>query len=93
METILEKQINEMSNDELKEIIRRDYIRRLTRYRKTDDFYTKKYNMNFETFQKENIIEKKNYTFEVESDSEEWELAIDGINTIEKRLKELTSGN
>ena len=89
MKAILQKQIDEMTEDELKEVLRRDYLRRLTRYRMTDDFYRKKYDMDFESFQKANVIQKENYTFEVESDAQEWELTIDGIKTVEKKLKEL----
>ena len=89
MKAILQKQIDEMTEDELKEVLRRDYLRRLTRYRMTDDFYRKKYDMDFESFQKANVIQKENYTFEVESDAQEWELTIDGIKAVEKKLKEL----
>ena len=93
MKTALKKQIDEMSENELKEMIRRDYLRKLTRYRITDDFYKKKYGMDFDNFEKENVVEKQNYSFEVESDAEEWELAIDGIRTIEKKMKELIGEN
>lgn len=58
-----------------------------------DDLYRKKYDMDFESFQEENIVARKNYTFEVESDAQEWELAIDGIKTVEKKLKELLNDN
>jgi len=93
MKAVLQKQINEMTENELKEVLRRDYLRRLTRYRITDDFYKNKYGMNFEGFEKTDIIEKQNYSFEVETDAQEWELVIDGIKTIEKKLKELSGGN
>ena len=93
MKAVIKKQIDEMTEDELKEVLRRDYIRRLTRYRMTDDFYRKKYGMDFESFDKANIVERQSYTFEVESDAQEWELAIDGIKTIEKKLKELSGGH
>ena len=93
MKAVLQKQIDEMTGDELREVLRRDYLRRLTRYRMTDDFYKKKYGMDFDTFQKANIVEEKNYTFEVESDAQEWELATDGIKTVEKKLKELSFGS
>lgn len=93
MRTALKKQIDEMAEEELQEVLRRDYVRRLTRYRMTDDFYRKKYNMDFESFERANIVKKQNYSFEIESDAQEWELAIDGIKTIEKKLKELSVEN
>ena len=93
MNTVIKKQIDEMTEDELKEVLQRDYIRRLTRYRMIDDFYRKKYGMDFDSFETANIVEKQNYTFEVESDAQEWELAIDGISTVEKKMKELSGEN
>lgn len=92
MKAAIKKQLDEMTEDELKEVLRRDYIRRLTRYRMIDDSYRKKYSMDLDSFEKANIVEKQNYSFAVESDAQEWELAIDGIKTVEKKLKELSSG-
>ena len=93
MQAVLKKQIDEMTDDTLKNIFYRDYMRRLTRYRITDNFYKKKYDMDFERFEKENIVEKQGYAFEVESVAQEWELTIDGIRTIERKLKEFSSEN
>ena len=93
MKTVIKKQIDEMTEDELKEILQRDYLRRLTRYRMIDDFYRKKYGMDFENFEETNVVERHGYTYEVESDAQEWELAIDGIMTVEKKLKELSCEN
>ncbi|ODS33355.1 MAG: hypothetical protein SCARUB_01535 [Candidatus Scalindua rubra] len=91
MSVAIKKQLDEMTEDDLKNLLNRDYLRRLTRYRMTDDYYGKKYNMNFDKFEKDNIVKRQNYSFEVESDAQEWELAVDGIKTIEKKLKELSS--
>ena len=93
MKAVLKKQLDEMTEDELQYLLRRDYLRRLTRYRMTDNFYRKKYNIDFEGFEKANTVVRENYSFEVESDAQEWELAIDGIKTVEKKLKELSRGN
>ena len=93
MKPALQKQIDEMTEDELKEVLRRDFVRKLTGYRLTDDTYKKKYKMDFERFQKANVVEKQNYSFEVESDAQEWELAIDGIETVKKKLKDISGGD
>jgi hypothetical protein len=90
MKTALKKQLDSMTDDEIKSILRRDYLRRLIRYRMTDNFYRKKYNMDFDLFEKANIVKKKNYSFDVESDAQEWEMAVDGIKTMEKKLKEIS---
>jgi len=52
MKTALKKQLDSMTDDEIKSILRRDYLRRLTRYRMSDNFYRKKYNMDFNRFEK-----------------------------------------
>lgn len=70
-----------MSSEELVEMLRRECLRKLRRYRLTDEFYRKKYGMTYEEFEEENVVAKKNFSWEVESDAQEWELAIDGIKT------------
>ncbi len=55
----------------------------------TDGYYSDKYKMDFESFESANIIQREKYSFEVESDAQEWELAIDGIKTVERKLREL----
>lgn len=93
MKAALKKQLDEMTEAEIKTLLMRDYMRRLTRYRMTDDFFKKKYGMDFAGFDKKNLVQKENYSFEVESDAQEWELALDGINTIEKKIKEISHEN
>ncbi|MBI5184129.1 MAG: hypothetical protein HZA01_00135 [Nitrospinae bacterium] len=90
MKSVLKKQIEEMPEGEIRETLRREYLRRLVRYRMTDDFFKKKYEMDFENFEKKEIVKKKNFSFEVESDSQEWELSIQGIKEVLKKLKELS---
>jgi hypothetical protein len=93
MKAALKKQLDEMTEAEIKTLLMRDYMRRLTRYRMTDDFFKKKYGMDFAGFDKKNLVQKEDYSFEVESDAQEWELALDGINTIEKKIKEISHEN
>ena len=89
MKAVLKKQLDEMTEDELTYLLKRDYLRRLTRYKMTDGYYRDKYKMDFESFESANIIQREKYSFEVESDSQEWELAIDGIKTVERKQREL----
>jgi len=81
--------IEKMSNDELIEMLRREYIRKLTKYRLTDEFFRKKYGMTYEEFDKENVVAKRNFSWEVESDAQEWEMAMDGIITCLRKLEEV----
>jgi len=52
MKSVLKKQLDEMTENELQDILKRDYLRKLTRYKMKDDFYKKKYNMDFESSRK-----------------------------------------
>ena len=85
----IKQMVERMSNDELVEMLRREYLRKLTRYRLTDDFFRKKYGMTYEEFEKENVVAKRNFSWEVESDAQEWEMAIDGISTSLRKLGEV----
>jgi hypothetical protein len=62
MKAAVKKHISEMIEDELKEVLRRDYVRKLTRYRMTDDFYKRKYGRDFANFQEANIVAKEEYS-------------------------------
>lgn len=85
----VKQMMEKMSNDELIEMLRREYLRKLTRYRLTDEFFRKKYRMTYEEFEKENVVAKRNFSWEVESDAQEWEMAIDGISTCLRKLGEI----
>ena len=81
--------VEKMSNEELVEMLRREYLRKLMRYRLTDEFFRKKYQMTYDDFEKENIVAKRDFSWEVESDAQEWEMAIDGISTCLRKLGEV----
>lgn len=72
-------------------LLEAEYRRRLARYHLTERQLSQKYGMNFETFEKEKVTEKQEYTWEVESDAIVWETAVDGIWTMGKRLRELVA--
>jgi hypothetical protein len=76
-------------NRKLERLLESELIRRLTRYQLTNRLLKEKYSMSFDEFKKNRIVEKKNYSFEVESDFWNWEMALDGIETINRKLKVL----
>jgi hypothetical protein len=88
----VKRMVEEMHVDELEEMLERDYLRKLTRYKLIDESFRKKYGMTYEEFERKNIVAEKNYSWDVESDAQEWELAIDGISTCLRKLKELRGG-
>ena len=63
--------------------------RKLSEYILIDEMMRKKYGMGFEEFKAKNIVKEKGYSFEVESDYCDWELAIDGIKTIKEKIEKL----
>jgi len=75
--------------DEILNALKNDYRRKLITYKFVDEKFRKKYKMDFQDFEKQNIVKKKNFSWEVEADAMEWEHAIEGIRTCEQKLKEL----
>ena len=73
----------------LRKLIEGELVRRLSGYRHTVRMLEKKHGMDFETFKDRRIVKKEKYSFEVESDFCDWEMALDGIRSMEKRLSTL----
>lgn len=63
--------------------------RRLVEYRLMDKKLRDKYNMAFEDFKNKKMVEESGRSFEVEEDFCDWELALDGIDTINNELKRI----
>ncbi len=63
--------------------------RRLARYQLSEQIFHEKYNMTLEEFEATEVVKERGYTFEVESDHQDWDLASDGIRTIERQLAAL----
>jgi hypothetical protein len=45
--------------------------------------------MSFDDFKRNRIVEKESYSFQVESDFWDWEMALDGIETVQSMLNTL----
>ncbi|MEZ4768800.1 MAG: hypothetical protein R2844_10305 [Caldilineales bacterium] len=69
-----------------------EYRRRLARYGLTNRQFSEKYEMTFEEFERQEVVKQRGYTWEVESDAMNWETAVDGIETISRRLRDLIDG-
>ena len=70
-------------------LLKAEYMRRLGRYHRTDRLLVQRYGMNFEEFVASRVVRQKEYAWNVETDAMEWETAISGIKTMERKLKEL----
>ena len=63
--------------------------RRLARYQLSNRLFRDKYGMSLVEFEERNMVKHFDYSFEVESDHQDWDLAIEGIQTIERQLAQL----
>ena len=68
------RSFNKLSNKEL--------CQKLVEYKLMDKMFRERYGMDFDEFQHKRIVEKSGYSFQVEEDYCNWELALDGIKTI-----------
>lgn len=73
----------------LKQIMINEIRRRLNRYELMDQRFRRKYGMSFEEFREQRMVEKEGYSFEVESDFCDWEMAVTGISSLKEYLSEL----
>lgn len=77
------------TNSALERLLENEMIRRLNRYQLTDRTLCRKYGMSFPEFKARRMVKEHSYSFEVESDFWDWEMALDGIETVEAMLTDL----
>ncbi|KAF0143387.1 MAG: hypothetical protein FD156_2648 [Nitrospirae bacterium] len=73
----------------VRKILGEDIKRKLTEFQLIDNRFRKKYNMTLDEFEKKNILKKKGFSFEAESDYHEWDSAVDAIRTLRAKIKGL----
>jgi len=91
MSVAIREHIEALSDDKLRAMLRRDYLRHLIRYKTTVELMRQKYGMAYDEFVQRNVVAEQNLSWEVESDSQDWEMALDGIGTMERKLREIDS--
>ncbi|MCI0711129.1 MAG: hypothetical protein L0154_13310 [Chloroflexi bacterium] len=70
-------------------LLEAEYRRQLARYNLTNRQFQQKYNMSFDEFEQHKVTRPRAYSWEVESDAIVWETAMDGIQTMQRKLNEL----
>jgi len=75
----------------LQRILENEIRRRLNRYELADRQLQQKYEMDFKAFRQADVVAEKGYSFEVESDFCDWELAQSGIRSLKQELAEVTT--
>ncbi len=73
----------------IRRLLEAEYMRRLVQYRRGDRFLRQKYGTTFEDFIADRVVRQEGCTWEAESDAMDWETAVDGIDTISRKLQEL----
>jgi len=73
----------------LRRVLENEIRRRLAAYELTDRTFRSKYGMTLVEFEAADIVEKHGYSFEVENDHQEWDQAVDGIETLRDVLRKL----
>lgn len=67
-------------------LLEAEYMRRLGRYHRANSLLSEKYGMTFEEFTAQRVVKQRGYTWEVEKDAMDWEVAIDGMETMRNGL-------
>jgi len=75
------RSLNKLSNTEL--------CQKLAEYKLMDKMFRKRYGMDFDEFQYKRIVEESGNSFQVEEDYCDWELALDGIQTVSAEIRKL----
>ncbi len=76
-------------NEGLRRLLETEIRRRLNRYQLTDRQLQRKYGMTFEEFRERDVVKERGYSWEVESDFCDWEMAVGEVRHLEQRLKEV----
>lgn len=75
--------------DEIREALVNEYRRRRIRYKMVDEAMKKKYGMDYANFESTNMVRERKFGWDIESDSMEWEHAIEGFRYVEQKLRDL----
>jgi hypothetical protein len=87
MVNITQKVISEENIEKgMAKLLYNETRRKLIEYELLDRNLTKKYGMSFAEFREKKMIEKLEYTWEVEKDYQNWEIARDGIEMMEELI-------
>lgn len=73
----------------IRRLLEAEYMRRLVQYRRVDRILRQKYGTSFEDFIADRVVRQEGYTWEAETDAMDWEMAVDGIDTMSCKLQEL----
>jgi hypothetical protein len=70
-------------------LVEQELRRRLARYQLSDRLFQAKYGMTLEEFEAAKVVTTHGYAFDVENDHQDWDLAVDGVRTVDRQLATL----
>lgn len=73
----------------VEKLAEQELLRRIARYQLTDYTLRKKYGVTLAEFEAQSIVQRLGYSFDVENDHQDWDLAVDGIRTVQRQLAQL----
>jgi len=73
----------------IRQLLESEFLQRLSRYKRMDLRLGQKYEMGFKQFLSDHVTQQQNQSWEAEKDAMDWETAIGGIQTMERKLTEL----
>jgi len=89
-ELLNEPMLGEKNLDaKVRRLLEAEYLRRLGRYRHLQKTLAQKYGVTFDEFVKRGVTRQKEFAWDVEKDAMDWESAVSGAKTIERKLKQL----
>jgi hypothetical protein len=77
------------ADGKVRALLEAEYRRQLSRYSLTDRLMREKYNLTLTEFERQKVTAQRGFTWEVESDAAEWELAVSGMKTLRRKLADL----
>lgn len=84
--------VGQSADEKIRYLLKEAYLRRLAQYRRTVSLLGQKYGISFDDFVSQRIVQNENFAWHVETDAMDWETAVSGIKTIERKLKVLDQG-
>ena len=91
-EIINKIELGDSFETKLRRILEWNIQSKLAEYEMIDGRLRQKYQVSLEEFEQNNMLQKLNYSFEVESDYHDWDMAVDGIASLRafrERLREV----
>lgn len=73
----------------IRRLLEAEYLRKMAQYQRTNDTLAQKYGLSYDEFLAQDIVTQRDFSWEVEQDAMQWETAIGGMQTVQRRLREI----